>query len=443
MQRSLYFLACLLVALSASARAGSETGTLKSDTVTYSEQIARIVQDNCQICHRTDGVAPFPLMTYQDAFAFRHQIADATRTRRMPPWKPVAGYGEFQHERRLSEGDIELIARWVAAGAPEGDRAKLPPPKKFASSWAAEPDVVVELSDTFDVPAGGSDIYRCFVIPTSFKEDRYVSASEVLPGNRQIVHHVITYLDRGKTSAELDRAEPGAGYTCFGGPGIPRRDLLSLGGWAPGAPPMQMPDGVGMLVPAGATVVVQVHYHNHTGAKQTDRTKIGLRFAKGPIEKRSRSIALINRSFEIPAGAMRHEVRASYTVPAHLNFHAINITPHMHLLGREMKVTARYPDGTVRPLIYINDWDFNWQGSYLFAKPVPLPAGTVIELQAFYDNTASNPRQPSSPPKVVRWGENTTDEMCIAFLRVTVDEEHGVVRPSSTPSLERKPSTKS
>lgn len=398
----------------------------KSALVTFSEQIVRIFQDNCQTCHHPGGIGPFPLMTYEDAFSARYAVAEATRSRRMPPWKPVAGYGEFQHDRRLADADIDLIARWVEAGAPEGDPAKLPAAKQFASSWqAGEPDVVIEPTESFTIRAGSPDIYRCFVIRTSFKEDRDVSISEVLPGNRQIVHHVITYLDRGQTSAELDRKEPGAGYTCFGGPGIPRYNLLGLGGWAPGAPPMRMPDRVGMLVPAGATVVMQVHYHNCcTGRDQTDRTKVGLHFAKSPVDKRARSIALVNRSFEIPRGAARHEVRASYTVPEHVSFHAINITPHMHLLGREMNATAKYPDGTVRPLIYIKDWDFNWQGSYAFTKPVPLPGGTVIELQAIYDNSADNPRQPNSPPKVVGWGENTTDEMCILFMRVTVDQEH-------------------
>jgi hypothetical protein len=413
----------MLAALPAGADTPPKT---KPDAVTFSGQIARIFQENCQACHRDSGVAPFSLVTYDDAFTFRYAIADATGSRRMPPWKPVPGHGEFQHVRRMADTDVDLIKRWVDAGAPEGDRSKLPPPKRFPSSWVAgEPDVVIEPSESFTIRLGSKDVYRCFVIPTSFKEDRYVSASEVLPGNRRIVHHVITYLDRGKTSAELDRVEPGPGYDCFGGPRIPRIDLGALGGWAPGSPPTQMPDGVAMRLPAGATIVMQVHYHNCcTGQDQTDRTKVGLRFAKGPVDKLSRSVIAINRTFEIPAGAARHEVRASYTVPPNQNFHAINVTPHMHLLGREMKVTAKYPDGTVRPLIYINDWDFNWQGAYTFAEPVPLPGGTVIEMQAIYDNSTNNPRQPNSPPQTVRWGENTTDEMCIVFFRVTSDQEH-------------------
>jgi hypothetical protein len=151
--------------------------------------------------------------------------------------------------------------------------------------------------------------------------------------------------------------------------------------------------------------------------------QIGLHFARRPIDKRVRAIPVLNRGFVIPAGAARHEVKASFTLPPTWNLHAIAVTPHMHLLGRQMTVTATYPDRTVRPLIHIDDWDFNWQGSYTFTKPVPLPGGTRIDVSAIYDNSTGNARNPSSPPVEVRWGEQTTDEMCIAFLRVTVDAE--------------------
>jgi len=426
MSRGLSAIVVLGLLGAASADADTQLTKSSSNDVTFSNQIVRVFQENCQGCHHPGGIGPFSLMTYEAAYPFRYAIADATRARRMPPWKPVAGIGEFKHVRRLPDADIGLIARWVENGAPEGDRAQLPPPREFKTAWQAnEPDVVFEMAEPYSLRAGSEDIYRCFVIPTSFKEDRYVSISEVLPGNTEVVHHVITYVDRGQSAIEHDRAQPGPGYTCFGGPEIPYYDLLGLGGWAPGAPPTSLPEGVGMLLPAGATIVLQVHYHNCcTGRDQTDRTKVGLHFAKGPIDKRARSIVAINRSFEIPAGEARHVVRASYTVPANRSFQALNVTPHMHLIGREIKATVRYPDGTVRPLIYINDWDFKWQGSYTFEKPIPLPSGTVIDVEAVYDNTADNPRQPNSPPKTVSWGKSTTDEMCIVFLRVTVDQEH-------------------
>jgi hypothetical protein len=408
-----------LVGLSLMLAASAAPAT---EPVTFSDQIVRIFQAHCQECHRPGGVSPFALTSYLEAYPWRQHILASTRTGRMPPWKPVPGYGEFRDARRLSPAERDLIARWVAAGAPEGDPARLPTPRPFPSSWTlGQPDMVLDLGTSYTMPGRAADVYRCFPLPTSFSDDRYVVAVEVMPGNRKIVHHVLTYLDATGASEELDRADPDPGYTCFGGPGFAA--VGGLGGWAPGARPHTLPPEVGFLLPANARVVVQMHYNNHGDQSETDRTRIGLHFAKGPIDKRVRIIPVLNRSFEIPAGAARHEVRASWTVPPGWDLHALAISPHMHLLGREMKVTATYPDGTTRPLIYIDDWDFNWQGSYTFIEPVPLPGGTRIDLVSVYDNSATSPRRPPGPIQDVRWGDGTRDEMCIAFLRVTVDRE--------------------
>jgi mono/diheme cytochrome c family protein len=407
---------------------GASAASTDSEPVTFNDQIVRIFQAHCQACHRPGEVAPFALTTYADAYAQRRKIRHATQTRKMPPWKPVPGFGDLVEPRRMSEADIALIDRWVAAGAPEGDPGRLPPPREFPSTWTVgTPDLVLDSGVDFPVTARENDLYRCFTIPTTFEEDRWVSAVEYIPGNRRVVHHILTYVDTTGRAAALDDAEPGPGYTCFGGPGFVPTG--GLGGWAPGAGPHVMPAGVGMLLPAGARVVVQVHYHYRGKSTETDRTRLGLHFARSPIDKRVRSIPILNRTFTIPAGEARHEVTASYTLPPTWNMHAIAVTPHMHLLGREMKVTATYPDGTVRPLIYIDDWDFHWQGSYAFTQPVPLPGGTRIDVSAIYDNSPGNKRNPSTPPRPVGWGEGTTDEMCIAFLRVTVDAERLGVRP--------------
>jgi hypothetical protein len=348
--------------------------------------------------------------------------------RKMPPWKPVAGFGEFLDVRRLGESEIASIRDWVAAGAPEGDPKDLPPRRQWPDTWTlGAPDTVLAPESAFEVPSSDGDLYRCFVIPTRFAEDRYLSAVEFVPGNRKIVHHVLAYLDTTGASVALDEADPGLGYTCFGGPGFAATG--GIGGWAPGAPPQANPDGVGVLLPAGARVVMQVHYHNRQRGPESDRTRIGLHFVSKPVDKRVRSIPVLNRGFFIPPGAPHHEVRASYTIPPGRDMHAIGIAPHMHLLGREMKVTATYPDGTVAPLIYIDDWDFHWQGTYTFARPVPLPGGTRIDVEAVYDNSPTNRRNPSTPPRAVGWGEATTDEMCIAFVRVTVDAESLGYRP--------------
>jgi hypothetical protein len=283
------------------------------------------------------------------------------------------------------------------------------------------------MAEPYTVPARASDVYRCFVIPTNFPEDRWVTKVEFAPGDRKLVHHILTYIDTTSAAEALDHGDPGSGYGCFGGPGFTPAGGLS--GWAPGSQPRVMPDGVGMLLPKGANVVLQMHYNNGAPRSRTDRTRVALHFAKGPIDKRHRSMAILNGTFTIPPGERRHEVRASLTVPAGRNLHANTISPHMHLLGREMKVAATYPDGTVRPLIHIDDWDFHWQGTYTFTQPIPLPAGTRIDMVAVFDNSAENRRQPSRPPRPVSWGDGTTDEMAIVFVGFTVDAERIGWRP--------------
>lgn len=422
-----------LVALGLASRvpATSEQSTSDIDHangVTWSKNIAPVLQQHCQGCHRPGDIAPFPLSSYQDAYRERQKIRRVVERRRMPPWKPVPGFGEFLDARRLSEAEVASIRDWVAAGAPEGDQNDLPPARQWPETWTlGAPDAVLAPERAFEVPSSDRDLYRCFVIPTRFAEDRYLSAVEFAPGNRQIVHHVLTYLDTTGASVALDQADPGLGYTCFGGPGF--APTGGIGGWAPGARPQVDPDGVGVLLPAGARVVMQVHYHNRRPGPESDRTEIGLHFATKPVNKRARWIPVLNRTFLIPAEASHHEVRAAYMIPLGRDLHAIGISPHMHLLGRSMKVTATSPDGTVQPLIYIDDWDFHWQGTYTFARPVPLPGGTRIDVEAVYDNSSANRRNPSAPPHDVRWGEQTTDEMCIAFVRVTVDAEQLGYRP--------------
>jgi hypothetical protein len=283
------------------------------------------------------------------------------------------------------------------------------------------------MSAPYTVPARAGDVYRCFVVPTSFPEDRWVSKVEYAPSDRKVVHHVLAYIDTGSAAQALHRGAGGSGYPCFGGPGF--LPAGGLGGWAPGVGPREQPDGVAWLLPAGATVVLQVHYHNGSPQARTDRTRVALYFAKSPIDKRHRSIMVLNHTFTIPAGEKRHEIQASWTVPPGRDMHATGIAPHMHLLGREMKVIATYPDGTVRPLIHIDDWDFNWQANYTFAEPVPLPSGTRIDMVAVFDNSAESRRQPSKPPRPVSWGEGTTDEMALVFVSVTVDGERIGWRP--------------
>src|SRR5215470_10398703 len=336
--------------------------------VTFNQEISRLLQQHCQECHRPGGGAPFELVEYEHVYRRRDKILAAMEKRSMPPWKALQGYGEFIGERRLSAAEIAMVARWVADGAPQGDPRDLPPPRQWSSGpLGGKPDLVLRPDQPFTVPARSGDIYRCFSVATSFPEDGY------------------------------------------------------LGGWAPGARPWDLPEGVGMLLPKGARIVFQLHYHNQRLMAETDHTELRLRAASGPVQKRLHFMRVGQFRLTIPAGAARHEIEAQSFV--HQPMQLIAIHPHMHLLGREMKVWARMKDESTQPLIHIDDWDFHWQGFYFYRKPVALPVGSWIELTAAWDNSEQNPRNPNKPPREVSWGEKTTDEMGHAAILYTIDNE--------------------
>jgi hypothetical protein len=393
---------------------------------TFTREIVRIFQQHCQECHRPGGGAPFPLVTYEQAFRRREKILETTRARTMPPWRPVAGYGDLVGERRMSPEEMATIRRWVEAGGPQGDAADLPAPRVFETTASrGTPDLVLRPDVSYTVAGKGGDVYRCFSIPTSFAEDRYFAVSEVLPGNPRLVHHMLAMVDPLGHSASIPSRDGLPGYPCFGGPGV-RIDGY-LGGWAPGAPPWVLPAGVGIRLPARAGVVFQLHYHNARPTAETDHTELRLYAAKTPVVKRLHFMRVGSFSLSIPAGEPRHQIEAGMFV--HRPMSLVAILPHMHLLGREMKVWAKLPDQSIQPLIHIDDWDFNWQGFYFYAKPVALPLGSWIELTAAWDNSAANPRNPHRPPQLVRWGERTIDEMGHAAVLYTFDDE--VLPPSS------------
>ena len=395
------------------------TVALTKDAVTY-DKIAPILYSNCSSCHRAGEVAPFALMGYADAKKRAKQIAMVTQQRFMPPWKADEGREKFADAHRLTDEEIALLGKWAAAGAPEGDKAKAPKPPVFASGWQnGTPDVVLQPDAPYQLAAEGDDVYRCFVIPTNYDTDRYIAAMEVRPGTNTVVHHVIAYLDASGGARKLDERDPGPGYTSFGGIGVVPGGMI--GGWAPGNVPHLAATGNGVLLPKGTDIVLQVHYHK-SGKPENDLTKIGLFFAKGPVDKRIRSMMVVNPLINIPAGNNEYIATASKTITRDVT--ALGVTPHMHLLGKDMQVTATLPDGTVKKLVHVDDWDFNWQTSYAFKEPIKLPAGTRIDLSARYDNSTNNPTNPTSPPRAVTWGEQTTDEMCIAFVAYTVDKEH-------------------
>jgi hypothetical protein len=386
--------------------------------VTYNKHVAPILFKHCASCHRPGEIGPFSLLTYKDAAKRAGFLKEVTGARRMPPWKPVPGYGDFQDTRRLSDAEINILARWADTGAPQGDPRDLPPAPKFTEGWQlGKPDLILKMPEAFTVPAGGRDIYRCFVLPTGLKKKRAVAAVEFRPGNRRAVHHAVIAIDTSGAARKKDKADGKPGFRSPGGTfGIPVAGFL--GGWSPGATPRRLPDGVGRRLPAGSDLVVQIHYPA-TGKEEKDQSAIGLFFTRKPPEKFVRVIVLPERRLRIPAGEKQYRVSARYTLP--VDVHAIGVLPHMHLLGREMKLTAGLPDGKKQPMIWIKDWDFNWQGQYQYAREIALPKGTVLHLEASFDNSAGNPKNPNSPPRVVRNGPRTTDEMCECRVQITID----------------------
>jgi len=395
----------------------------RAATPTFNKDIAPILYKNCATCHRPGEVAPFPLLSYNDAAKRADLIAAVTQKRAMPPWKPEPGYGEFANERRLSDEQIALIRDWAKAGAPEGNPQDRPAPPVFTEGWeAGQPDKVLAMEHKVAVSPDGPDQYRCFVLPLEADHDLYMSGFEFRPGNRRVVHHALVYLDSSGRARQLAANSPDGGYTCFGGPGF--LPSAMLGGWAPGASPPPVNPSVAQPIAKGSDVVLQVHYHP-SGKPEEDQSSLGLKFSGPPTLGRT-GIVMAGRRIDIAPGDAHYVVKTTVTLPRDVDL--FGITPHAHYLGKDMKVNAYLPDGTTRPLIWIKDWDFNWQGQYRYRDMVHLPKDTRIEMEYVYDNSESNPRNPSHPPVRVRWGEETSNEMAVLFLGVVLPSPQDVPR---------------
>lgn len=385
--------------------------------ITYHRDIAPILQSRCVECHREGESAPFPLLTYEDASRHARQMVNVTHSQFMPPWHPAPGFGEFRDERSLSDHEIDLIARWEKGGKPEGNPQDAPPAPEFTPGWRlGKPDLILRMDQPFTLPAEGPDVHQHFVLPTGLRRRRVISAIEFRPGNPRVVHHACFYLDTSGAARELDRRDPQFGYGSFSGPGF--LNAGALRSWLPGMTPQFLPKGTGRLLDARSDIVLEIHYQC-VGRPESDQSSVGIFFAEGPTQKLVSEIQVLNGGLKIPAGESRHEHRASYTLP--VDAILLDAAPHMHLLGRAMKATATLPEGEVKPLIWIKDWDFNWQGQYLYREPVRLPKGTRIDVMAWYDNSAENPLNPHSPPRTVTWGDATQDEMGICHFRYTCE----------------------
>lgn len=448
------------VSVAQTATPGCLIGRLRStdsgSDVTYSKQIARIFQGRCVECHRSGQIAPFSLTSYEEAAGWADTIVEVVRDQRMPPWHASPEHGDFVNDAKLTSEEKELLYAWAEAGAPEGNASDLPEPRAFAEGWRIpEPDLVMEMSEDYDVPATGEVPYQYFVLDPKLTEDKWISAAECIAGNPQVVHHNIAFIvppdiakdmkeghfasqggrERfGRLARDEDRRGP-SGEGLSGGavkqanlPGGLTQRIGIMRSWftnylvamAPGTPPMILTDGKAKRIQAGSKIVFQMHY-TPVGTPQKDRSKIGLVFADASKIKRevvTRSV--LEQRFEIPPHDPNHEVRGS--VRFRDDTYLLELFPHMHLRGKDFKYTAIYPDGTSEVLLDVPRYDFAWQNIYTFREPKLMPRGTVLDCVAHFDNSESNLSNPD-PSATVRFGDQTWEEMMIGFFNMALVRE--------------------
>ncbi|WP_435018669.1 hypothetical protein TA3x_000653 [Tundrisphaera sp. TA3] len=397
---------------------------------TYSRDVAPILREKCQECHQAGQVGPFPLVTYEHARKRADDLAAVVQDRRMPPWKPEPGFGpKLRHDRSLSPAEVATISRWAESGALPGEACQAPAARPIVDDWAlGTPDLVLEPSESYTVPATGADFYRCFVIPTNLPDDVYVSAIEYRPGNRRVVHHLMSFVETAGAGRARDKADPGPGYESYANAGV--EIIGDLGGWAPGNEPARLPEGVGRSLPRKADVILLVHYHP-VGKPEVDRTRIGLHFSRKPVRQTLQWKGVMSQDIRLPAGEADVKVKAKWFVPVDVELLAV--APHMHQLGRDMTITATLPDNRVVNLLHIADWDPDWQGTYTYEAPLHLPKGSTIHVVGRFDNT-NRPGNPNRPPKLVKFGLGSADEMCVAYLAV-VKTGQDLTRPGEPDDL--------
>jgi mono/diheme cytochrome c family protein len=420
-----HLLLCLLaVVVIGSAAVLAQTARRTSATppasaaVTFTEAIAPIVYANCVTCHRPGEAAPFSLISYEDVAKRGQLIARVTASRYMPPWHGDTDFGEFIGERRLTDAQIATIAAWLKQGMPRGDERRMPKLPEFTGvGWLlGTPDLVLEMPAGFEVRATGPDVFRNFVIPTRLTEDKWVRGIEYRPGARKVVHHAIFAHVPGGSMAALDGADGRPGFGGMGTVGVignGQSDSQGLGGWAVGATPRMLPDGIAARLPKGSDFLLQVHFHP-SGKPETEKSLIGIYFADRPPDKNLLSVEVpslfgLGAGIDIAPGTKAYTIRDSFTLPGDMRVYQTGA--HAHYLARQMSAVATLPDGSKRSLLSIKDWDFNWQDSYIYKQPFTLPKDTRIDVAITYDNTAENPRNPISPPRRAVFGEQSFDEM--------------------------------
>ncbi|HSB12737.1 MAG TPA: thiol-disulfide isomerase [Blastocatellia bacterium] len=459
----------LLVLSTTSANSGAKK------EVTFNRDVAPILFANCAECHRTNDIAPMSLMSYKESRPWARSIKEKVINREMPPWSPDPKYGEFTNDHRLAQKDIDTIVAWVDQGAKEGDAKDLVVPE-FSSTdgWRlGKPDAVFDIGQEFKVTPGMPDTIQNFIVPTNFKEDKWVTAAEILPGNRKVVHHVIAFIQTPAMIAEFQKGQGRAralmqsevfyrdgtllkvkadapviddgcgapnGGSAFKRPSASEGGDafgLFLAGYAPGKGIDVFPPGTAKKVPAGSMLVFQMHYSSYGGkfeGAQGDKTRLGLHFASKPPERSLNTVGIQNHYFKLPPRDGNHLVTACFTFDA--DVHLTSYMPHMHLRGKDMKYDVVYPDGRTETLLSVPKFSFNWQTMYYLKKPVFLPKGTKMIVTAHFDNSDKNKYNPD-PSKAIRWGDPTYEEMMIGWMEYYVDSPSKTIRPDAAATGQR------
>ncbi len=383
--------------------------------VTFTKDVLPVLQKNCQNCHRPGEAAPMSFLDFQHARPWAKAIRAAVLSKQMPPWFADSHFGKFSNERKLTQQEIDTLVAWSDSGAKEGRLSDAPSTLAFTEGWQiGKPDYIIEMPQEFAVPASGTIDYQYIVIPTGLKEDKFIQMAEARPGNKEVVHHMIAFM-REPGNPWMKDAIPGVPFVPkkgSGGGGIGE----SIGGYAPGMVPQVLQPGQAKLLKAGSDIVLQMHYTS-TGKAATDRSHIGLIFAKEPPKERVLSLAAMTMNFAIPAGDPDYRVESKIKLQHDAKL--ISLLPHMHFRGKSFEYRAIYPTGEKEVLLSVPKYDFNWQLTYYLDQQKVLPAGTVIECTAHYDNSANNKFNPD-PSKEVRFGEQTWEEMMFGFFDVAV-----------------------
>ena len=446
-----------VAAVAMTVPAAGQAGKTGAATPTFSKDVAPIFYKSCTNCHRPGEIAPMSLLTYKDARPWVKSIATQVGKGTMPPWHADPKHGEFLNDRRLSETDKATLVSWASGGAPEGKPSDLPAPPTYESGWTiGTPDAVFSMKEDYPIPATGEIPYQFLEIETGLTEDKWVQAFEVKAGDPKSLHHVIVYARPPAAPAAARPAAPPAGAQAaarpapppplfdfapnmdipagqFGGPPLPpeqRKPAFAnqrgpvrvgpaVGGFVPGQFIRVYQDGTAMKLPAGTTLVLQMHYTTY-GKASTDRTRIAVKYARQPPATQLRWASLQNGTLHIPAGASDHRVDAEMTIAQDITLWSM--LPHTHVRGKRWFYEATYPDGRKDTLLSVPNYDFNWQTDYVFKEPLKLPKGTVIHSSAWYDNSATNKSNPD-PKQDVHWGEQTWEEMQFTAFTFTLDQQ--------------------